>query len=69
MATRHRLLQYGAAAVFVVDLAIRWTHRHDARSSFLWIALDLVGVLVMTVAADIGGQMVFKVGYRGLGGE
>jgi uncharacterized membrane protein len=69
MATRHMLLQYAAAAVFVVDLAVRWTHRHDARASFLWIALDLIGVLVMTVAADIGGQMVYKVGYRGLGGD
>jgi hypothetical protein len=26
-------------------------------------------VLVMTVASDIGGQMVFKIGYRGLGGD
>jgi hypothetical protein len=63
------LLQYTAAAVFVVDFAIRWSHRHDVQASLLWIALDLVGVLVMTVASDIGGQMVFKIGYRGLGGD
>jgi len=69
LATRHMLLQYAAVAIFVADFAIRWSHRHDAHASFLWIALDLIGVLVMTVASDIGGQMVFKIGYRGLGGD
>ncbi|HVH53728.1 MAG TPA: DUF2231 domain-containing protein [Actinomycetota bacterium] len=69
LATRHMLLQYTAAAIFVVDFAIRWSHRHDVHASLLWIALDLIGVLVMTVASDIGGQMVFKIGYRGLGGD
>ena len=69
LATRHMLVQFGAAAVFLVDFAIRWSDRFDARPSFWWIALDLVGVLVMGVGADIGGRVVFKVGYRGLGGE
>ena len=69
LATRHMLLQYTAAAIFVADFAIRWSHRHDVHASFLWIALDLIGVLVMTVASDIGGQMVFKIGYRSLGGD
>ena len=69
LATRHMLLQYAALAIFVADLAIRWSNRHDVHASLLWIALDLIGVLVMTVASDIGGQMVFKIGYRGLGGD
>jgi len=69
LATRHMLLQYTAVAIFVADLAVRWSHRHDVHAGLLWIALDLIGVLVMTVASDIGGQMVFKVGYRGLGGD
>jgi uncharacterized membrane protein len=69
LATRHMLLQYTAVAIFVADFAIRWSHRHDVQASYLWIALDLIGVLVMTVASDIGGQMVFKIGYRGLGGD
>jgi uncharacterized membrane protein len=69
LATRHMLVQYAAAAVFLANLVIRWPHRGDLRSSVVWIALDLIGVLVMIVGADIGGAMVFKVGYRGLGGE
>jgi hypothetical protein len=36
----------------------------------LWIALGVAGVLVMTVGADIGGVMVYKIGYRpDAGGE
>ena len=69
LATRHMLLQYTAVAIFVADFAIRWSHRHDVHASLPWIVLDVIGVLVMTVASDIGGQMVFKIGYRGLGGE
>jgi hypothetical protein len=69
LATRHMLLQYTAVAIFIADFAIRWPHRHDVHATFLWIALDVIGVLVMTVASDIGGQMVFKIGYRGLGGD
>jgi uncharacterized membrane protein len=64
LATRHMLVQYTAVAIFVVNFAIRWSDRHRARSSFAWIALDVVGVLIMMVGADIGGQMVFKMGYR-----
>ena len=64
LATRHMWLQFAAAAIFTIDLAVRWSHRHDPRSSVLWIALGLVGVLTMTVAADIGGMMVYKIGYR-----
>ena len=67
MATLHMWTQYGAAAVFVVDLALRWSHRHYVHSNLAWIALDLIGVLVMTAGADLGGQMVYKIGYRGLG--
>jgi uncharacterized membrane protein len=64
LATRHMLVQYTATAIFVVDLALRWSDRHAARSSFVWIALDLIGVLTVMVGADLGGQMVFKMGYR-----
>ena len=69
VATRHMLLQYAAAAILVIDLAVRWTHRHAARAKPLWIVLDVVAVLVMTVGADLGGQMVFKMGYRVGAGE
>jgi uncharacterized membrane protein len=68
LATRHMLLQFIAAAVFAVNLGVRWSHRHAARSGVGWIVLDVIGIAVMTAASDIGGQMVFKIGYRGLGG-
>jgi uncharacterized membrane protein len=64
IATRHMLVQYAAVAIFAVNFGVRWSHRHDARSSVLWILLDVIGVLTMTVGADLGGQMVFKMGYR-----
>ncbi len=43
LATRHMLLQYAAVAVFLADLGIRWSNRHDVHASFVWIALDLIG--------------------------
>jgi len=67
LATRHMMLQYIAVAVFAASTAIRWPHRHDADSAILWVILDVVGVLIMMVGADIGGRMVYKTGYRGLG--
>jgi uncharacterized membrane protein len=69
LATRHMWLQIAAAAIFLVDLAIRWSHRHDARASLLWMGIEAVGVITMMVASDIGGEMVYKIGYRGLGGD
>ena len=69
VATRHMWLQTAAAAIFVVDLAIRWSHHHAARASFLWIGIEALGVITMMVASDIGGVMVYKIGYRGLGGD
>lgn len=64
MATRHALFQVAAAVVFAVNLAIRWSDRHAAEADATWIVLDLVGALAMTVGADIGGRMVYKIGWR-----
>ncbi len=69
IATRHMWFQYTAAAVFAVNLAVRWSGRHDPRASVWWITLDAIGVLIMVVGADIGGRMVYTIGYRGLGGD
>lgn len=64
MATRHMLFQYAALVFFLVSLIVRWSDRHQAESSVAWILLEAVGVLVMAIGADIGGQMVYKLGYR-----
>lgn len=69
LATRHMLAQYAAAIIFVIDLALRWGDRYAARASLLWITLEVIGVLAMSVGSDIGGKMVYKIGYRGLGGD
>jgi uncharacterized membrane protein len=60
----HMWIQFAAAAVFIVNLALRWSDRDIARSRPLWIALDVVGVLLVTVGADYGGRMVYKMGFR-----
>ena len=69
VATRHMLLQDAVAIIYAIDLAVRWSHRHDVHAGPLWIVLEVVGALVMTYAADLGGQMVFKMGYRVGGGQ
>jgi uncharacterized membrane protein len=63
-ATRHMLVQFAAAAVFIVDFAIRWSTHHRAEAEPLWIALDVVGVALVTIGADLGGQLVYRFGVR-----
>lgn len=63
-ASWHGLAQCAAAIVFAADLVARWSDRNAAESDVLWIVLGLVGTLVMMVGADIGGQMVYKTGWR-----
>ena len=40
-----------------------------ARARPLWIVLDLIGVLIVSIGADFGGQMVYLMGYRVGGGS
>jgi len=65
---QHLLLQLTAGAVFILNFALRWSDRHLAESKPLWIVLDAIGVLVVMVGADLGGKMVYKMGFR-VGGE
>jgi len=64
MATRHAVIQVVAAAFFAVNLAVRWSDRHAVESDVWWIVLGALGSLAMSVGADIGGRMVYKVGWR-----
>jgi uncharacterized membrane protein len=64
VANTHMWVQFAAAGVFIVNFALRWSDRHLPESKPLWILLDLIGVLAVTIGADIGGKMVFKMGYR-----
>jgi len=64
LATRHALVQISAAAILVVNLAVRWSDRHAPESDVVWIALGAVGALVVGIGADIGGRMVYAMGWR-----
>src|SRR5438132_7989155 len=63
-ANLHLGIQLTATAVFVLNLIVRWSDRHVPHARPLWIALDAIGVLAVSVGADFGGQMVDKVGFR-----
>jgi len=63
-ATRHMLAQLVAAAVFVIDAALRWSGRARARASLAWIGLEAVGVVVLLVGQWLGGVLVYRLGMR-----
>jgi uncharacterized membrane protein len=71
IATRHMHIQLAATAVFIANLAIRWSDRRVAKAAVLWIVLDVIGVATVIAGGDVGATMVFKMGYRvqGPGGE
>lgn len=64
MATRHAVVQTSFAVILAINLAIRWSDRHAAEAEVLWIVLGAIAALVVSVGADIGGRMVYKVGWR-----
>ncbi len=64
IATRHMYTQLVATAIFIANLAIRWSDRRAANASLLWIVLDVVGVATVVAGGDVGATMVFKMGYR-----
>jgi uncharacterized membrane protein len=64
VATRHMYIQFAAVAVFVVDLAVRWSDRHQAEADPLWMILSILGVAVVIIGGDAGFNMVFRMGVR-----
>lgn len=63
-ATRHMLVQFAAAAIFVVDLLARWGRRHQPEADALWIVLEVLGVAVLLVGQWMGGVLVYEMGMR-----
>jgi uncharacterized membrane protein len=63
-ATKHMLLQLGAAAFFIANFAVRWTDRHQAEADVLWIVLGALGVAVVLVGNWFGGVLVYEMGMR-----
>ena len=64
VATRHMLFQLGAAAVFAIDLGIRWSERHRPTAEWRWVALEVVGVVVLSAGQWLGGVLVYEMGMR-----
>jgi uncharacterized membrane protein len=64
VATRHMFIQLTATAIFVANLALRWSDRHIQHGKVSWIILDAVGLATVIVGGDVGASMVFKMGYR-----
>lgn len=64
VATRHMLLQFATAAVFVVNLIVRWPDRNQPEAEVLWIVLDVIGVGILTVGQWLGGVLVYRLGMR-----
>ncbi|MGH2768440.1 MAG: DUF2231 domain-containing protein, partial [Actinomycetota bacterium] len=56
VATRHMLFQFGAAATFALALAFRWPARHSSTARLSWIALEALGVVVLSVGQWLGGR-------------
>ena len=69
VATRHMIFQLTATAIFVLNLAVRYSDRNIDKAKLLWIVLDVLGTLVVIIGGDVGGQMVFKMGVRVAGEE
>jgi uncharacterized membrane protein len=64
MVNRHALLQVATAVVFVVNFVIRWPDRHLAEATTAWIALDVLGCLILLVGQYLGGILVYQLGFR-----
>jgi uncharacterized membrane protein len=64
VATRHMLIQLTATAIFIVNVAVRWSDRKILKADPLWIVLDVLGVATVVLGGDVGASMVFKMGYR-----
>lgn len=64
MVNRHMTFQLVTAVVFVVNFVIRWPDRHLPEAMLSWIALDVLGVLILVVGQYLGGILVYQLGFR-----
>jgi uncharacterized membrane protein len=64
VATRHMLLQFTTAGIFLVNFLIRWGDRTEPEADVLWIVLDVIGVGILLIGQYLGGYMVYRLGMR-----
>ena len=63
-ANKHLLLQLTTAAIFVVDAIVRWGSRGAPRAHALWLVLEAIGVITLTLGQYFGGVLVYRIGFR-----
>lgn len=61
---QHIVFQLLTAAIFVVNFIIRYGDRHLGEAKPLWIVLDVVGVITLTIGQYLGGMLVYSIGFR-----
>jgi uncharacterized membrane protein len=64
LATRHMLFQITAAAFFAATFLLRWKNRDAAQAETLWITLEAIGYLILSVGQWLGGVLVYEKGMR-----
>lgn len=63
-ANRHLLFQVVAAALFQTSLVLRFGDRFQAQAETVWIVLEALGFVVLTVGQYLGGVLVYEKGMR-----
>jgi uncharacterized membrane protein len=58
------LAQVVAAVFFQTTLVLRFGDRFQAEAETLWIALEAIGFLVLSVGQYLGGVLVYEKGMR-----
>jgi uncharacterized membrane protein len=62
--TRHLIANVAAAAFFLTSLALRWPERTAPQADTLWIVLEAIGFVIVSVAQYFGGVLVYEKGMR-----
>jgi uncharacterized membrane protein len=61
---QHIIFQLVTAAFFIVNFIIRYGDRHLTEAKLLWIVLDVIGVITLTIGQYLGGMLVYGIGFR-----
>jgi uncharacterized membrane protein len=61
---QHSLFQLITAAIFIVNFFVRYSDRHLAEAKAVWIVLDVIGVITLTIGQYLGGMLVYGIGFR-----
>ncbi len=63
-ANRHLLAQVVAAIFFQTTLLLRFGSRNQQQADVLWIGLEIIGFVVLSVGQYLGGVLVYEKAMR-----